>query len=465
MTDPNYSEALDYLYSFIDYSVKRRYRYSPEVLDLNRVRRLLALLGDPQDAYPTVHVAGTKGKGSVCAMIASALRSAGYCTGLYTSPHMQCFTERIRINGNEISESTFASLMEEIKPSVEAIPGLTVFEIATALMFVYFSRQEVDCAVIEVGLGGRLDATNVLIPQVSVITSLSYDHMHLLGNSLSDIAREKAGIIKTRVPVVVAPQQFEAARVVEDVARAKQAPLIRIGRDWHFSAGTHNLENQSLYIWSDAERPLMEAYVESGGGEEWIPPRYGIPLLGYHQVINCATARVVLEILRDKGWRIPEEDIQRGFREASLPGRFQILTHDPFVVVDSAHNRDSALRLRIALDDYFPGQPVTLIFGASADKDIRGMLGELLPRVSRLILTQAVHPRAASTEALAELANGYGLHIESIVPVIQALRHGIEMARPGEVVLAAGSLFVVGEILATREFSTNRIAYAKEEVE
>jgi dihydrofolate synthase/folylpolyglutamate synthase len=208
----------------------------------------------------------------------------------------------------------------------------------------------------------------------------------------------------------------------------------------------------------------MEAYVESGGGEEWIPPRYAIPLLGYHQVINCATARVALEILRDKGWRIPEEDIQRGFREVSFPGRFQILTHDPFVVVDSAHNRDSALRLRIALDDYFPGQPVTLIFGASADKDIRGMLGELLPRVSRLILTRAVHPRAASTEALTQLANGYGLQIESIVPVIQALRHGIEMARPGEVVLAAGSLFVVGEILATRDFSNNRIAYAKEEV-
>jgi dihydrofolate synthase/folylpolyglutamate synthase len=451
MSAPGFAEALDYLYSFVDYSQERSYRYSAEVFDLGRVQQLLKRLADPQDAYRTVHIAGTKGKGSVASLIASALRAAGLRTGLYTSPHLVRFTERIRVDGEEIPEDRLAALVEEIKPHVAAVPGLTTFELVTAVGFLHFARSRVEVAVIEVGLGGRLDATNVITPQVTVITSLSYDHMHLLGDRLSDIAREKAGIIKAGVPVVLAPQQQEAEHVVERIAGERGAPLVKIGREWLYAPGGHDLTRQNLYIWSAAEQPLMDAFVESGGDEEWVPPRYEIPLLGYHQVINAAVAYAALRVLRRAGWPVTEDAVRQGFRRVQWPGRFQVLSSDPAVVIDSAHNRDSALKLRLALDDYFPGAPVTLVFGASADKDIAGMLAELLPRVSRLILTQAVHPRAAEPEEMARLAHGHGVRAEAVVPVEAALRRGIERARPGEVIVSAGSLFVAGEALGAWE--------------
>lgn len=447
MSDKTYQDALKYLYSFIDYSLERSYRYTPDRFNLDRVRGLLHALGDPHQAYATIHVAGTKGKGSVSSLSASSLTAAGHRTGLYTSPHLVRLTERIRVDGEEISEEAVVELMEDLRPHVDKIPGLTMFEVLTALGFLHFAHQGVDCAVIEVGLGGRLDATNVLTPLVSVITSLSYDHMNVLGDSLSDIAREKAGIIKSGVPLVLAPQQYEAQRVVEEIAAERGAPLIQVGREWLFAPGGHDLESQSLYIWPAKEQALADAFIDSGGREEWAPPRYEIPLLGYHQVINAAVAYAALQVVREAGISLDEAAIRQGFRTISWPGRFQILSRSPAVLVDSAHNRDSALRLRIALDDYFPGKPVTLVFGAMADKDIPGMLAELLPRVSRLILTQADHPRAATVEELSELAHGYGWRVEKIVPVAEALRFAMQHCRPGEVVVAAGSLTVAGEVL------------------
>lgn len=447
MTKMTYSQAVEYLYSFVDYSVKRKYRYSAEVFQLSRVEQLLHELGDPHLKFRTVHVAGTKGKGSTSSMIASALTTAGYRTGMYSSPHLLRFTERFTIDGEEIEQQVFADLVAEIKPVVETVEGLTTYEIATAVMFLYFAREKVDAAVVEVGLGGRLDATNVVQPEVSVITSLSYDHMHLLGNSLSDIAREKAGIIKPGVPVVLAPQQHEANRVVEEVARELASPLIRVGQDWHFSQGARTLEQQVVRIWSDEDTPMIEAFVDSGGDEEWIPLRYEIPLLGYHQVINCANARVALEVLKDAGMKISEEHIREGFRNVEWPGRFQVLSRDPIIVIDSAHNRDSALRLRIALDDYFPGQKVTLVFGASADKDIKGMFSDLLPRISRLITTRADHPRAADPDDLAARASGYGLKVSVAEDIPSALSLAVKKVRPDEVILVAGSIFIAGEAL------------------
>lgn len=448
MTASTYQDAVDYLYSYIDYSLERSYRYTADRFDLGRVRQLLRALGDPQRSFRSLHIAGTKGKGSVSALTASAFQAGGYRTGLYTSPHLVDLTERIRVDGEPIAEGELAALVDEIKPHVAPIEGLTMFELLTALGFLHFARQGVEWASIEVGLGGRLDATNVLEPVVSVITSLSYDHMHLLGNSLSDIAREKAGIIKPGVPVVLAPQQHEADRVVAEVAAERGAPLIRVGKEWHFAPGAHDLDSQSLYIWSAAEQPLMDEFVETAGSEEWAPPRYEIPLLGFHQVINAAVAYAALQAARQRGLAIDDPAIVEGFRSVDWPGRLQILCRDPLVLIDSAHNRDSALRLRIALDDYFPGQPVTLVFGALADKDIPGMLVELLPRVSRLILTQADHPRAASPEELGAMARGHGWRVETIVPVADALRWAIAHCRPGEVIVAAGSLTVAGEVLA-----------------
>ncbi len=443
-----YPEALNYLYSFVDYTLERSYRYTPDRFNLDRVRVLLRAVGDPHRSFGSIHVAGTKGKGSVSSLCASALRAAGYRVGLYTSPHLIRLTERIQVDGEEIREAEMAALLEELKPDVARIPGITMFEILTALAFLHFARQNVDFAAVEVGLGGRLDATNVVDPMVAVITSLSYDHMHVLGNSLSDIAREKAGIIKRGIPLVLAPQQHEAERVVEEVARARGAPIIRVGRDWLYAPGGHDLERQTVFIWPASEQAHMDTFVATAGGEEWAPPRYEIPLLGYHQVVNSAVAYAALDVVRGSGVRLEEEAIQEGFRTVSWPGRFQVLSRSPVVIIDSAHNRDSALRLRIALDDYFPGQPVSLIFGAMGDKDIPGMLAELLPRVSRLILTRPDHPRAATLEELAALAHGHGWRVEEIQPVADALRFALARSRPGEVVVAAGSLAVAGEVLA-----------------
>jgi dihydrofolate synthase/folylpolyglutamate synthase len=443
-----YPEALNYLYSFVDYTLERSYRYTPDRFNLDRVRVLLRAVGDPHRSFRSIHVAGTKGKGSVSSLCASALRAAGYRVGLYTSPHLIRITERIQVDGEEIREAAMAALLEELKPEVARIPGITMFEILTALAFLHFARQKVDFGAIEVGLGGRLDATNVVEPVVAVITSLSYDHMHVLGNSLSDIAREKAGIIKRGIPLVLAPQQHEAERVVEEVARERGAPIIRVGRDWLYAPGGHDLERQSVFIWPASEQAHMDTFVATAGGEEWAPPRYEIPLLGYHQVINSAVAYAALDVVRRSGVRLEEEAIQEGFRTVFWPGRFQVLSRSPAVIIDSAHNRDSALRLRIALDDYFPGQPVSLVFGAMGDKDIPGMLAELLPRVSRLILTRPDHPRAATLEELAALAHGYGWRVEEIQPVAEAFRFALTHSRPGEVVVAAGSLSVAGEVLA-----------------
>lgn len=448
MGKTSYSNALDYLYSFVDNSVTRRQRYSPDGTELQRMRSLLERLGNPHHSYPSVHVAGTKGKGSVSAMVASILREAGYKVGLYTSPHLQRFTERVQINRIEITESQVVDLVDELREHASQVAGLTTYDLITALGFLFFSRQQVDCAVVEVGLGGRLDPTNVLTPRVAVITSISYDHTHLLGNSLSAITREKAGIIKPNVPIILAPQQSEAELVVKEIARERGAPLIRVGHDWLFSPGRRQLEGQSFFIWSSDEQENMDAYVESAGNEVWAPCRYSMPLLGYHQVVNAAVSYAAVQAFTGPDLPVDEPAIQAGFEKVQWSGRFEVLSAHPTVVADSAHNRDSALKLRIAMDDYFPGRPVTLIFGASRDKDLEGMLAELLPRVSTLIVTQAEHPRAADLDVLIDLAHSHGVPVEAVCPVSRALEAGLQSLSPEGVLLITGSLFIVGEALA-----------------
>jgi dihydrofolate synthase/folylpolyglutamate synthase len=434
VTSQELIKALDYLYSFIDYGVKRSYRYSPEVFDLGRVQALLASLGDPQRMFRSIHIAGTKGKGSVAAMIESCLRAAGYRTGLYTSPHLIEFTERIQVDGKSISDEKLVELIEKLKPHVETVPEISTYELTTALGFMYFAEQQVDCAVVEVGLGGRLDATNVLEPMVSVITSLSYDHMHLLGGSLSDIAREKAGIIKPGIPVVLAPQQFEADGIVRAIAAERGAPVLQVNRDWHYSAESRNLTGQTFNVW------------QSGNAAE--SQQLWIPLLGYHQVQNGAVAYVAINQANSRGLPVDLDAVEQGLTSVYWPGRFQVLSDRPAIVLDSAHNRDSALKLRIALDDYFPGRPVTMVFGASSDKDLRGIFLELSPRVSRLILTQSDHPRSEAPELLAKMARSFGMDSEIITPVSLAMQRAVHEAHEDAVVVGTGSLFVVGSALA-----------------
>jgi dihydrofolate synthase/folylpolyglutamate synthase len=443
----SYQQALDFLYSFIDYSLQRTYQYSPHTLDLGRMHAVLAHLGDPHKAYAVIHVAGTKGKGSVAAMVESALRAAGYRVGFYISPHLIDFCERIRLGGEPISHDRLAELVDSLRGPVAKVPGLTTFEITTAAAFRYFQEEKADVVVAEVGLGGRLDATNVVSPLVSVITSLSYDHTHLLGNTLADITREKAGIIKPGVPAVSSPQEGEAMQVLLEVCRERGAPLTLVGRDFHFAPDRYDLDGQFFFFWAAEDQAEVDATLVRGGDLRRIALRYEIPLLGYHQVINAATAAAVLQTVRDRGWAVPEESVRSGLRSVRWEGRFQLLNRSPAVVVDSAHNVDSARRLRIALDDYFPKRRVVLLFGASDDKDIAGMLDELLPRVSHLVATRSTHPRAADPEKIAALARERGCSTELADDPAPALARGLALVGPEDVLLAAGSLFVAGAVL------------------
>ncbi len=282
---------------------------------------------------------------------------------------------------------------------------------------------------------------------MSVITSLSYDHTQFLGETLAEIATEKAGIIKPGVPVVLAPQKDEARRAIERIAVERNAPLVQVGQDYLFAQLAYSLNGgQSFSIWAASEQAQANEYIESGGFQEWEPVRLNIPLLGYHQVENAATAYAAMQVARVNGLPLSEADIRKGFAQVHWPGRFEVLQPYPPVVIDSAHNRDSALKLRMALDDYYPGLPVVLVFGASEDKDIAGMFAELMPRVRQVVATQSFHPRAVDTAVLVELAHRYGKPAKAVVPVEDALEEAIRMAEGEAIVLAAGSLFVAAAV-------------------
>lgn len=422
-----YQLALDYIYSFVDFSRTHQENLSPENFDLSRMTRFMDLLGSPQEDFPCLHIAGSKGKGSVSAFCASVLETAGYQVGLYTSPHLKDFEERIQINQQPMNRDRLVSLVEEIKPAVSQVPGLTTFEIMTGLGFLYFARQSVDIAVIEVGLGGRLDATNVVTPLVSVITSLYLDHTSILGDSLDQIAFEKGGIIKSGVPVVSAPQDEKAIDVISDIARKKTAALVEVGKDYAFQPLSRSLEGQVFMIQGGEGQPTLE---------------FQIPLLGDFQVVNAATAYAALDLLRERGIPVKNEDIKQGFKEVYWPARFEVLQTQPPVIVDSAHNPASIGKLRETIDDFFPDLDLILIFGISEDKQLAGMLKEILPRTKYLITTKADHPRAMDPEELATKADGYECTIEVIPIVSDALKRGLSLAGEDAILVVAGSIFV-----------------------
>jgi dihydrofolate synthase/folylpolyglutamate synthase len=440
--EEQYQSALDYLYGFVDFSLTRQDRLAAANFDLQRMVDLMALLGDPQNHYPIIHVAGTKGKGSTAAMIASVLQNCGYRVGLYTSPHLQDYVERIQVNRQNISHADLVGLVDDIRPFVDQVDGLTTFEITTAIGFQAFANAQVDIAVVEVGLGGRLDATNIVTPLVSVITSLSYDHMNVLGNSLSQIATEKAGIIKPNRPVVLAPQEETPRRVIEAIAAERSAPLTRVGIDFLFRPLTHSLDGQNLHLWTKEEQPLMDEYIEGGEKSSWQPLCLDMPLLGYHQVQNAATAYAALVESRKNGVKISDAAISQGFAAVQWPARFELLSRDPLLVVDSAHNLDSALKLRLAMDDYLGSKPVVLVFGVSEDKDIWGMFTQLMPRIQTLVATQSIHPRALAANKLVELAHQFGRPALATANITDALESAIKLAGQDAAVVVAGSIFV-----------------------
>ena len=442
LIEEEYQNALNYLYEFVDYSLTRNFRYAEGKFDLNRMVQLLNLLGNPQNNFQIIHVAGTKGKGSTSALIASALQASGFKVGLYSSPHLSDFCERYQVDKVNIPHSAFIAILNEMKNSISKVKQLTTFEIATALGLIYFQKQKVEFAVLEVGLGGRLDATNVVVPLVSVITSISYDHTAVLGDTLTKIATEKAGIIKSDIPVVIAPQKAEAHNVILRIAKERNSPVSQIGVDYLFASRSHSLLGQTFYIWDKSEQSQMDDFVDSSGRLDWEPERLEIPLLGYHQIENAATAFAALQVMKSLGITISNKAIREGFKIVQWPGRFEILRRDPPIIVDSAHNRDSALRLRLALDDYLSELPVIMIFGASEDKDIEGMFEELLPRVSNVIATKSEHPRAIEPEILVKYAHHFGKPAEIAVSVEEALEKANELAQKETAILITGSIFI-----------------------
>lgn len=437
----DYQATLDYLYRFINTAVHRQQRYT----GLDRQRDLLAQLGQPQAAYPIVHVTGTKGKGSVGAMSAAMLQAAGYRVGLYASPHLQDFRERFKINKTLITENALVELVASVKPILDQAAGMTWFEIVTALVFEYFRRAQVDIAVIEVGVGGRLDATNVVTPKVSVITSLSFDHMNLLGYTLPEIAREKAGIIKPGVPVVSAPQPAEALQVIETTAAAQGSSLILVGRDWQYSADGGDLRWEHFRA-APAHAPLQA---------------YQTALIGQHQVINSTVALAAMHTLRAQGFAIADEALHKGLRCVNWCGRLEIVQSDPIVVLDAAHNGDSAQWLARTLKERFPA-PLTLVFAAKADKDIDGMLAALLPMTDHLLVTQALDSRAESPQVIVEKARvqGYSRAIDVFPTVQEALAVATLKA---STVCVTGSVYLVGEARTLYGLEIGQASYLKRE--
>ncbi len=444
--EPDYQAALDYLYSFVDYSMTRNLQFSAEKFILSRMIEFAHLLKDPQEQFPIIHVAGTKGKGSTCAFIASALKYAGYNVGFYSSPHLLDFCERIQINGKAISHKDVVKLVSDMKPLISKVEKLTTFEITTALAFVYFYQKKVDCAVIEVGMGGRLDATNIVKPLVTVITSVSLDHMAILGNTVSKIAREKAGIIKTKVPIVLAPQETSADRVITSIARQRSAPLIRVGKDVQFRRVSYDLQDQKIEL--DLKNKLqngLKTNIEQIKNNNF-PVTISIPLHGNHQVENAAVAFTVLMEMVKNGWKIDQRRIITGFSKVNWPGRFEIIRNKLMFLLDAAHNKDSAEKLARTVKEYFPDKKVILFFGVSEDKDITHIMKALIPISKEIIFTQSIHPRAYSAEGLPGFVNDKRIPLHVITPLEEAMRYVEKLYKEDDMILVTGSLFVVAAV-------------------
>ena len=446
--DPAYQAALDYIFHYVDYERRRNVPYTEAAWDLQRMRQVLQALGTPHLGLRFVHVAGSKGKGSTAANIEAVLRAAGIRTGFYTSPHLHTFRERIRVDGALISQADVVRLLEQCKPAVEAVPGITTFEIITALALLYFAEQGVEWVVLEVGLGGRLDATNVVTPAVSVITPISLEHTALLGNTLAAIAREKAGIIKPGVPVVVAPQAGEALLAIEQAAALQSARLTQVGRDWLWRPVADGLEGQVFDLdCLPGSRPRRWPAAWGVG------PLAGlrIPLLGSHQLSNAATAVAACAELAMQGVELPVDALRRGLSSVVWPARLEVLPavdgRERPVVLDSAHTDTSAQLLRAALARYFPGRSLHLIVGVSNDKDAAKILASLLPGAETVTLTRSRHPRAADPQALAGLAAQFvpAGRVHVAASVRQALAQALSSPSAGDVICLAGSLFVAAE--------------------
>ena len=457
-----YPEVVKYLDSFIDYEKIPKYAY-PQSLTLERVAELLKILNNPQDELKCIHIAGTKGKGSTCAFIAYILSEAQFRVGLYTSPHLSDFRERIRIleptpNTQDprsdfegmISREELTALVKNLKPNIEKYNSqskhgaLTFFEIYTALAFMHFKEKKVDFCVLETGLGGRLDATNKADPLITAITSISYEHTNQLGKTLTKIASEKAGIIKARLrlatrssslTVISAPQEKEAIEVIRKRCKHQVARLYEISKDITFQI----VESHSLYQRFNIDGVLGRL------------TDLKIGLLGRHQIINATLAvAVILALRKFYSARVSLESIKNGLYNTTWPGRFEIIQGKPLVALDGAQNRASAQALKDLLIEQFPNRRIILLLGISQDKDIRGICQVLIPISEEVILTQADNPRATDTETIEQILRCQIPNVKCKITKIRRVKEAMALAqkkaRPEDLILVTGSLFLVGEL-------------------
>ncbi len=411
---------------------------SARKFDLAGVTTLCEHLGQPQRAFESVHIAGTNGKGSTAAMIESILRAAGLRTGLYTSPHLQRINERIRLDGREISDTDFAATFTRIQAAIEELLAAgrlaahpTFFECMTAAAFDYFAQSGVEFAVCETGMGGRLDATNILVPEVAVITQVDFDHENYLGHSIEEIATEKAGIIKPGARVVSSAEHLIARVAVRRRVAHVGAFLVEIENAFQLEDVT----------WDDGFFSFTAIATDTGSR---LP--VAVPLAGRFQVRNALTAIAAARLLAERGAPIDDGAISRGIAATSWPGRLERIARRPDIYVDATHNPAGAREIAVFWDAFLPGRNIFLIYGAMRDKAVDEIAGLLFPRAAAVILTAPYQPRAISAAALAKMAGHHARQLEVIPDPVQALQRALELAIPEDVIFVTGSLFLVGDL-------------------
>jgi len=431
-----YKSALSFLFSNTNYESATRLRYNEDTFSLDRMYRLLDGLANPHEKLSSVHVAGTKGKGSTCTMLSEMLRANGYKVGLYTSPHVLDLRERIRVNGTMISEAALTRLIRKVAPVVRRMKDdpPTFFEILTGLAFVHFVNEKVDLAVIETGLGGRLDSTNVLKPEAVGITNISLDHQQQLGQSISMIAKEKAGIFKRGVPAVSVQQDKEAMSALRRAANRAGALLRFTGKEIDYSCRFESSRTLGPHNRICVTTPTSRF--------EHLP----VPLLGEHQAVNCSLALSLLDCLKTRGFEIDDAQAVTGLPRTKLPGRMELIWHDPRVLVDGAHNAASIRALIQATGQHIPYDSMVVILGCCEDKDVHGILEQLQYGADKAIFTRVNSPRSMHPEDLAEK---YGDICGKMCQTAPNLKEALRIAKPAvgndDLICVTGSFYLVGE--------------------
>ena len=443
----DYKAALAYIEGFIDYERSPDFSRQARLYNLNRISLLLELLGNPHDRLQVIHIAGSKGKGSTAALIASVLTQAGYKTGLFTSPHLITPRERCRIDGDLISKADVACYIEKLKPAIETVSTsefgrVSFFEIYTALAFSYFADKATDFAVIEVGLGGRLDATNVVTPVATVITPIGLEHTAILGETYTEIAGEKAEIIKQKCPLALAPQHPEARTVFEKVASERNAPIVEpkdlVGRDCCASSSRLVRNSDGL--------PVAQEFDVETDSESY--PRLTMPLLGHHQFINATTAVTAIECLKQKGYRVPKTSVYAGFKNVQWQGRIQRIRSSPIVVLDGAHSPASMEALCSTLRQSFRYDRVTFIVSLMRDKNLTA-IGNIVSQTADFVIATQVlnNPRVMSAEEILDAWENTCKKISACSTPEKAITRALSGASPTDLICITGSLYLVGQAL------------------